>query len=84
MGYFPNGTSGESYYEEWCERCIHEEDPKGHGCPVWFLHNLHNYDECNKPDSYLHVLIPRNEKGWNDRCTMFVERAAAREEPKPR
>ena len=79
MGYFPNGTSGESYYEEWCSRCIHDDEDRGVYCPIWNLHLLHNYDECNNKNSFLHVLIPRNEEGWNDRCTMFVERAAMRD-----
>jgi hypothetical protein len=76
MGYFSNGTEGESYYEEYCARCIHDDEDRGIYCPIWNLHLLHNYEECNKKDSFLHTLIPRNG-GCNDRCTMFVERGAA-------
>jgi hypothetical protein len=79
MGYFPNGTSGESYYEEYCARCIHDDPDRGVHCPIWNLHLLHNYKECNNKDSFLHVLIPRDKQGWNERCTMFVERAAMRD-----
>jgi hypothetical protein len=79
MGYFSNGTEGESYYEEYCARCIHDDEDRGIHCPIWNLHLLHNYDECNKKDSFLHDLIPRNKGGWNDRCTMFVERGAMRD-----
>lgn len=71
MGYFPNGTAGEMYEHKYCSRCVHSEGDKG--CTVWFLHMIHNYDECNKPDSFLHALIPRSEsKLDNDECTMFV------------
>lgn len=68
MGYFSNGTEGEMYQERWCSRCLHHK-----GCAVWLLHLLHNYDECNKPDSFLHTLIPCSEEGvGNEKCTMFV------------
>ena len=76
MGYFPNGCAGERYEAEYCDRCVHQ-DAAGRGCPVWQLHMLHNYDECNKPESFLHVLIPRSKDGpWNDQCRMFIETKA--------
>lgn len=78
MGYFSNGSEGEFYYEEYCSRCVHDDPEKGKHCPIWNLHLLHNYEECNNKESFLHVLIPRN-KGFNDACTMFVERAAMRD-----
>ena len=75
MGCFSNGTEGEDYQARYCSRCIHENAAKGIGCPIWNLHLMSNYAECNKPDSYLHFLIPRsaNDLG-NERCTMFLER----------
>ena len=78
MGYFSNGTEGESYHDTYCDRCVHDQDAdKGRGCPVWFLHLMHNYDECNKPDSFLHVLIPRSkDKLGNEQCSLFVQRPA--------
>ena len=80
MGYFSNGTEGEMYYEEYCAHCVHDDPDNGKHCPIWSLHLLHNYEECNKKDSFLHVLIPRDKKeGFNDTCTMFVERAAMRD-----
>lgn len=80
MGYFSNGTEGELYFEEYCSRCVHDDEEKGKHCPIWGLHLLHNYEECNKKDSFLHVLIPRNKEGcFNEACTMFVERAAMRD-----
>ena len=77
MGYFPNGMSGEYYKEQYCDHCIHE-DPAGEGpfCPIWALHLLHNYAECNKEESFLHTLIPRDGDGFNAQCAMFVERSA--------
>lgn len=79
MGYFSNGSEGESYHEHYCARCVHDDEENGKYCPIWNLHLLHNYAECNNKDSYLHVLIPRDERGFNDTCTMFVERAAMRD-----
>jgi len=71
MGYFSNGTEGDGYFEEYCMRCIHYEEDKM--CPVWALHMQHNYAECNKPGSFLHVLIPRAKGGLsNERCKMFI------------
>ena len=72
MGYFSNGTSGMDYYEQYCSRCLHDKDE---GCPVWTAHLLHNYDECNKPESILHMLIPKEELG-NGKCRMFIESPA--------
>jgi len=72
MGYFSNGTEGMCYEEDYCSRCIHN-NKDGPYCPVWTLHMLHNYDECNKPDSFLHMLIPRSNDGLvNEQCRMFV------------
>jgi len=70
MGYFANGTEGDIYAEKWCSRCVHNQPDEP--CQVWMLHMLHNYEECNKKDSFLHALIPRNGIE-NERCRMFVE-----------
>ena len=76
MGYFSNGTEGMDYEARWCNRCQHEGPPDGPGCVVWLAHILHNYKECNKKDSILHLLIPRSKDGLsNEQCAMFVERA---------
>lgn len=77
MGYFPNGTSGAMYYERWCSKCLHDNEEAGLCCPIWNLHLLHNYEECNKTGSFLHALIPlSNDTDALDamRCTMFVDR----------
>lgn len=76
MGYFSNGSEGMDYQEHYCSKCIHDEKQS---CPVWLLHLLHNYEECNKPDSFLHVLIPRTKTGANGQCTMFLAGRAAAE-----
>ncbi len=63
------------YEEEFCERCVHQpEDVNEDGCAVLIAHLLHNYEECNNPDSILHILIPRDEKGGNKQCRMFIPR----------
>lgn len=73
MGYFSNGSEGDSYQSALCQKCVHDK-PEDGGCTVWFLHLMHNYDECNNPDSMLHVLIPRRKDGpGNEKCTMFHE-----------
>lgn len=75
MAYFSNGSEGEAYVESYCYRCVHWKDlndGRGPGCPVWDLHLMSNYEECNKKGSYLHVLIPRSKDGlYNEQCTMF-------------
>lgn len=69
MGYFSNGAEGEDYCVRWCDRCIHQE-----GCPIWAMHLFRNYEECNNPDSPLHVLIPRTKDGLgNEKCKMFID-----------
>jgi len=75
MGYFSNGTEGMMYEEAFCNRCLHQGGgEKGPWCTVWLLHELYNSDECNKPESFLHVLIPRSKDGLsNEQCTMFLE-----------
>jgi hypothetical protein len=71
MGYFPNGDAGKAYEEQYCERCVHQKPDDG-GCAVWLAHMVHNYDECNKDESILHLLIPRTkDKLWNEQCAMF-------------
>lgn len=70
MGYFSNGTEGMIYQDMYCSHCQHD---KNNDCPIWLAHLLNNYEECNKPESILHILIPRNESGQNEQCKMFIE-----------
>lgn len=85
MGYFSSGTEGLDYEERYCSRCVHSDWGKGedeaHWCPVMLLHQLHNYEEANKDDSFLHTLIPLNANGDNEQCAMFYERPATPHEP---
>ena len=76
MGYFSNGSEGDSYHAALCQRCVHwPDDPDDGGCVIWMLHLIHNYDECNNPDSMLHVLIPRSEDNLrNEQCSLFLPR----------
>lgn len=77
MAYFSNGSEGMGAEEEFCSRCIHN-DPEGPFCPVWRLHHDWNYAQCNENEvgeakqHALDVLWPRNTKGENGDCSMFV------------
>lgn len=78
MGYFSNGTEGEMYYSEYCMRCLHNPvlfNQDLGGCAVWGTHLMHNYDECNNEESILHLLIPRDKDGNNEKCLMFYDRS---------
>ena len=71
MGYFSNGAEGEDYEAQYCAQCRHYEK----GCAILEAHMLYNYDECNKEDSILHLLIPRAKDGpGNEQCKMFIQR----------
>lgn len=68
MGYFSNGTEGEIYQEDFCFKCVHDQDQN---CRVWLAHLLYNYSFQEK--SMLDLLIPRSKDGLsNDKCTMFI------------
>lgn len=69
MGYFSNGTEGEMYEAEYCAKCDHNANDD---CAVLLAHLIYNYDECNKKDSILHLLIPRDKDGYNEKCKMFT------------
>ena len=70
MGYFSNGTEGDLYREAYCDKCRWDKD---NACPIWMAHMLHNYAECNKAESTLHMLIPRKAAPdfGNDECFFF-------------
>ncbi len=71
MGYFSNGTEGMEYQTEYCDKCAHMHPE--HGCPCDDAHELWNYEECNKKDSILHKMIPRNKDARNEKCIFFAE-----------
>lgn len=73
MGYFANGSEGDMYRAQWCDRCVHDDAVVG--CPVWNLHLLYNYDQLKKTSTHeaLGMFIPE-ESATNGRCVMFWER----------
>ena len=84
MAYFANGSEGDYYEEEWCQRCVHYGGETGVACPVLVLHCIWNYDACNgdQPDASpdaavkhtaLNTLWPRDGID-NGRCAMFYEK----------
>lgn len=57
MAYFSNGSEGEMFHDRFCCKCKRDAD---NDCPIWLMHLLYNYDECNKEDSLLHKMIPKD------------------------
>lgn len=66
MGYFANGSFGDSYITHVCENCAHFGD-----CAVWEAHMEFNHKKEQRP--VLDMLIPRNGV-YNSQCKMFLER----------
>lgn len=71
MGYFSNGSEGHDWEAQYCDKCRHMLED--YGCPCLMAHMLWNYDECNKPESILHKMIPRERLG-NGKCFAFAEK----------
>lgn len=77
MAYFPNGTAGMCYEEQWCANCVHSKFDQDEGmCPVMLAHNIYNYDLCNDKEHpgkvILEWLIPTSADGIGaERCEMF-------------
>ena len=70
--YFSNGSEGMDYEARWCDRCVNQGPADGPGCWIWGEHMMHNYEDCNKPHSIMHRLIPRSADGLdNEKCVMF-------------
>lgn len=81
MAYFSNGTEGDLYLEQYCLNCANWRDlgdGRGHGCPVWDVHLLHAYDECetgSNAEAILNTLIPTDaETGFASECSMFLKK----------
>ena len=72
MGFFANGTEGEAYQANICERCINfKEDEYGRTCPVWEIHlDYNSVQDDNNIEVILSILIPRRGI-HNDICAMF-------------
>ena len=73
MGYFSNGTEGQMWEEENCDKCVHQDQENG--CPILLIHYMHNYDWVNEDDhparKIMNILIPRRNDGFNDKCSML-------------
>lgn len=70
MGYFSNGTEGMIYDDQFCSKCVNQDDEGG--CPVMDLHLLYNGEEDK--DLFLDWFIPRDKQGYNEECKMFHQR----------
>lgn len=74
MGYFANGTSGQIFEAQFCEKCVHREGPDGKsGCAVMLAHLLYSYALCDEDGTpgkdILDMLIPHEPTT----CNMFHE-----------
>jgi hypothetical protein len=71
MAYFPNGTSWDLYYEQYCQFCVHENNED---CPVISAHFLYSYQLCNERSNpgkvILDMLIPE-DNGYPIQCSLF-------------
>lgn len=89
MGYFSNGSEGDWYRSQWCDRCANDGDDRDEiGCAVMDAHLIYNYDQHKNESikALLTMLIPRDEKGFNAQCRMFREkggRGGGQPEPLP-
>jgi hypothetical protein len=67
MAYFPNGTAGDLYQEQYCNRCVHDRESK---CPIWGAHLLFNRGPAWR--QVLDYLIPMGDNGEPGECQMFA------------
>ena len=76
MGYFSNNAEGANYERGVCSKCRHypHDGKNEEGCPVWWAHLLHTSADGEDVKYILDSLIPRNEKGENEICAMFISR----------
>lgn len=86
MAYFPNGTAGAIYEEEYCCNCVHF-GPEGVSCNILLIHNLYNYDQCKEDKTgeaikaILGLLIPETKDGLGaEQCSMFLAKVDAEAE----
>ena len=76
MAYFPNGTSFEFYYEEFCLKCLNLKDG---GCPITDLHMRWNYQAVGENSDAvkkeaLENFIPTSPDGLGpEQCRMFIQ-----------
>jgi len=78
MGYFSNGTQGRDYEAAYCEKRVNYRDNGSGslGCPIMDAHAFANYDQHSPEEKnlklVLSLLIPRDNKGDNEECAMFL------------
>lgn len=82
MAYFPNGSSGMDYQDRYCDNCRNWRDTgdgRGHGCPIWDLHMIGDYDQCADTEigklwkKLLENLIPtKKDRIYPAQCAMFL------------
>ena len=82
MAYFPNGTSGMIYQDQYCENCRNWRDMKddrGPGCPIWDLHLMMNRNQCKDTElgklwkKALDHFIPMDKDDvYPKECRMFL------------
>ncbi len=88
MGYFSNGSEGDRYQVEYCDRCINwreteEGISQNWGCPVIDLHMEWNYEQNRDTAAgktkrqALQHFIPIKEDTFCDKCKMFFEKPGA-------
>ena len=76
------------YEEKYCSKCVHNtEKEKGYNeCPILGLHLFYNYDQqgksavAKKVNVILETLIPEDEDGFAEQCSMFIEGTPSDEE----
>jgi hypothetical protein len=82
MGYFANGSEGESYLYAVCSDCVNWRETalgmEDWGCPVMDLHLIYNYKQFDDKTikDFLETFIPTKD-GCNEKCKMFIESALA-------
>ncbi len=68
MAYFSNGTEGEGYREQYCDKCANDNEEMG--CAVWGAHLLFEIHEGPQAE-VLRYLIPDGINGFAEKCQMF-------------
>ena len=68
MGYFSNGSEGDSYQRKYCEACVNFKDEGlGDTCAIWDLHLFGGKDFQQAKDYFIPM-----DSGYNQQCKMFT------------
>jgi hypothetical protein len=80
-----NGSSGEGFYNSWCERCIHERPVRkdyekavadGLGCQIFLRTMAHDLGDPEYPEEW-------TDRDGTPKCTAFVEDTGDAEQEPP-